>query len=91
MGTLRTAQRNKSLVKATGVCAVLIEATMLSLMATQVLPDFQGFFCCFSESLNRNDLAENYMQQKTAIEKEWTSQPSPDLICSFKSFSHAVN
>lgn len=68
----------KSLVKATGVCAFLTETTMLSLTAAQVLPDFQSF-CCFSESLNWNDLAENYMQLKTAIQKEWRSQPSPDF------------
>lgn len=78
MGIPRRAQRNKSLVKATGVCAVLIAATKLSLTATQVVPDFQSC-CCFSESLNQNDLAENYMQLKTAIQKEWTSQPSPDF------------
>jgi len=40
MGTPRTAQRNKPFVKATEVRAVLIEATMLSLTAALVLPDF---------------------------------------------------
>lgn len=90
MGMARTAETKKSLVKATGVCAVLIEATMLSLTSTQVLPDLQSF-CRFSESLNQNDLAENYMQLKTAIQNEWTSQPSPDFNLWFqKLFSHAV-
>lgn len=49
MGIPRTAQRKKSLVKATGVCPILIEATMLSLTATQALPDFQIFLLFFRE------------------------------------------
>lgn len=91
MGTPRTAQRKKSFVKATGVCVVLIEATMLSLTATKVLPDFKSFRC-FSESLNQNNLVENYRQLKTAIQKEWRSQPSPGFNLWFqKLLSHAVN
>lgn len=78
MGTPRAAQRNKALVKATGGCAVLIEAIILSLTAAQVLPDFQSF-CCFSESLNQNDIAENYMQLKIAIWKKMDKSTNPDF------------
>lgn len=87
MGTPRTAQRNKS-KKATWVCAVVIEVAMLSLTATQALPDFQSF-CCFSGSLNWHDLAENDMELKTTIQKEWTNQPNLDFTLQL--LSQAVN
>lgn len=86
MGIPRTAQRKKSLVKATGVCPILIEATMLSLTATQVLPDFQIFFAVFQRAWTEMTLQKTIFNWKQLFRMNGQVNQVQILICGFKSF-----